>query len=173
MDRQRVRAGFALALFLTLMFGWVPFLWGADDEASGLTEVAAPAYKFDRQTAAFRTGIAVVDTAATTASDSNLALTPEFGLLGRSNLAVSARFSAAAQSCKVRVVTCWKPSPSVATYVVLGISDEVTLTASGVQRSSRYVAPTYVFDGAGAYSAFVIVTDPPASGTLDLWVGSF
>lgn len=143
----------------------------ADDESASIGQGVSTGYKFDRQTVAKRTGVAVVDTAATTASDANLATAGEFGAEGRINISVSARFSDSGQTCKVRLVSAWWTTAG--TYVVTGVSDEITLAASSLTRGGKYVAPTYVFDSAGARSVFLVVTQAPGAGTVDFWMGSY
>jgi hypothetical protein len=161
---------FLLALLVACQAG-LSALHAADNEPAGLTGAVASGYKFDRQEAAFRSGLDEADAAATTLSDENLATAGEFRVLGRANVTVSARFSAASQTCKVRFVTAWKSDGG--TLYVTGISDEVTLTGSALTRGGKYVAPSYVFDGAGSRVGFMVLTVAPASGTVDLWVGSF
>lgn len=143
----------------------------ADGESASVSNAVSTGYKFDRQTAAFRTGVAVVDTAATTMSDANLTACGVFDAEGRINIPVSARFSVASRTCKIRLVSAWYTTSG--TWLVTGMSDEVTLTGSGIQRSSKYVAPNYVFDSYGGRVVFILVTEAPASGTVDLWVGSY
>lgn len=156
---------FATALVLALTLGLGRGQAANNEDNQG----AVPSgYKFDRQTAVFRSVAAVDSTGATSVSTG----VTDFAVLGRQNVPVSARFSAASQTCKVRVYHYWKTTAG--TYYFLGCSEEITLTGSSVQDATpEYVAPTYVFDSAGANVVKVVVTTMPTAGTLKLWVGSF
>ncbi len=163
-------SAFAVLAFLTSAMGLLAFARiarGADGESADLKTAASSGYKFDRQTAAFRSTISAVDSTGSVSAASLASL--EVG--GRVNVPVSARFTAANQTCKVRLYAYWLDG---STNRFLGCSDEVTLTGSTVQDSSgHYVAPTYVFDSYGAWSLRVVVTDAPDAGTVSFWAGSY
>jgi hypothetical protein len=144
----------------------------ADGELANVGQAVSTGYKFDRQTVVFRDDIAVVDTAATTLSDVNLALTPRFDVEGRVNVPVSARFSTAAATVKVRWVAGWYDGT---TFYMTNMSPEITFTApaAGLQRNSLYTPASYVFDSYGGRVGYLVVTDAPSAGTVDFWVGSY
>lgn len=131
---------------------------------------AIQTWKFDRQVEAFREGVATVDS---TGAASVLSSGTEFVIGGRKNLPLSGRFTTAAATVKVRLYYYWSPDSGTTNYF-LGCSDEITLTASGVQDGDGlYAAPTWVFSGMGAWSCYLVVTEAPSSGTVDFWLGSF
>lgn len=141
---------------------------GAINETASESNAVRTAYRFDRQTAAYRVAVAAVDT--TTVASLFTGIT-EFPTGGRPSIPVSARFSAASQSCAVRIVWIWKDST---TNMLLDISDPVTITGTSyVDSDGRYVGPGPVFDTRGASHVRVIVSTAPASGTVSLWVGSY
>lgn len=124
-------------------------------------------YLYDRQIAVFRGAMAGPDAGNWAA----ILATPAFYLNGRTNLAVSGRFSNAAATCGVRIAWVWV---SGANSYLLGLSDEQTLTASGITDvGGLFVAPDRFFDGAGAIQARVLVTTACSAGTVALWVGSY
>lgn len=88
--------------------------------------------------------------------------------LGRTTSYVSARFSTAAETCKVRLVY------RDADDGFVGVSDERTLVASAIEvdmsgGGTRFVAIDEMFDLA-CVKYEVLVTDPPGAGTVDIWV---
>lgn len=140
------------------------------ESGGGISGAVPAAYKADKQTAVFRGGGGAGGanmTAIDTKTEAGALATREFDLGLRQNLVVSGRFSAAAATCGIRVVYVYAG-------VVVGISDEITLTASDWQdTNSRYVSPNRVFDGMGAALARVIVTTAPSSGNVQFWAGSY
>ncbi|MBX3467189.1 MAG: hypothetical protein KF878_09870 [Planctomycetes bacterium] len=85
--------------------------------------------------------------------------------MGRPTAYVSARFSAAEQTCKVMLL--YRDE----TGAVLDLSDEVTLSATVHQEgdeASRYLSRGEPFDLAGS-SYEVLVTEPPGSGDVDIY----
>lgn len=169
-----------IALFLGLKI-WPPFAKAEDGGPAQINTSVAESYRSDKQTAAFRSSIAVVDTAATTVSDANLALCSEFdcgapGVIGaaRKTITVTPYFSVAAATVSVTVYTAYKADPTVATYTGVKKQGPVTFTApaSGSARGGLYIAPTEFFDSTGANVAFIVVSTAPSSGTATFWVGS-
>lgn len=144
----------------------------ANNESAGLGGGVSVGYKADRQTALFRDDVAVVDTAATTVSGTNLNLTPQFGVNGRKNVTVSARFTDAAATVSVTYVACYEDDTGAVTP--LGYLGPITLTApaSGFRVNTLYTAQTYVFDSLGGNTGFLLVSTAPSAGTVDFWVGS-
>lgn len=141
---------------------------GATGEQANIAQGVATGYRLDRQSAVYRDAIAAVDSTGSTSVKTNVT---KFNLLGRSNVPVSARTTLAGGVTKVR---CYYYFDDGTTETFLGVSDEITLTASSVQdQNSHFVAPTYVFDGMGANAVRIAVTGVPASGTTRLWAGSF
>ena len=155
-----------VAILFAILFAVVAL--AADGEGPGQGSVPNH-YPTDKQTAAYRTGLSSADSTTIDATFStNVAA---FGLQGRRNLAVSARFSASGATVSVQAVFYYV-NPA-GTALVLGVSDPVTLTAGTSTVSSKYVAPSYVFDGFGANVVRVRVSTAVSSGTCDLWCGSF
>jgi hypothetical protein len=129
----------------------------------GLT---ASGYNPDRQKAAFRSTLSTADTLANVRT-----ATTAFELFGRPTVSISGRFSVASQTCLVQVF--YFHVDSTGTYY-LGKSATATLTADSViGPSGKYDAPSAIFDGAGATHLRVALVTAPASGNVDLWVGSY
>lgn len=179
---MRVQWGTPL-LLLALVIGlriWPPFAHAEDGGSASIGQGVATHYRSDRQVTAFRTGIAVVDTAATTLSDANLTLCGEFDLgvptqmgAARKSISLTPYFSAASATVSVTVYTAWKADPTVATYTGVKRQGPYTFTApSSAVRSSRYLAETEFLDSTGANVAFFVISTAPSSGTVDLYCGS-
>jgi hypothetical protein len=173
-----VKRHFYLVATALIVASWLlsPFVLqalAANNETVNLSGATSLGYKPDRQTLVFRNDVAVVDTAATTMSTTNLDLTPQFGVNGRKNVSVSARFSVAAATVSVVYVACWEDSTG--TIVPLGYLGPVTLTApaSGFRLDTLYTPQSYVFDSLGGNTGYLIVSTAPSSGTVDFWVGSY
>lgn len=159
-------AFFALATVLMAVTVSTPAHGASGQSSTPSTPPNQQGYRLDQQTAAFRSGL----NAADSTNLSTCLATTEFVLLGSRNIPVSARFSAASQTCKVRILYVYKPSANN----ILGISEEITLTGTALtDAGGLYTAPTTVFDGMGASHARILLTSAPASGTVDLWAGSF
>lgn len=181
-ERQKQSMSYisVLLVFFAVLFSQVVRQTHAEDGGpTTIQQGVADAYRTDRQTTYFRSGVTAADAAATTMSDANLAACGEFDLntpgtvgASRQTVSVSARFSAASRSCKVRWVAGHKTTAGV--LWILGMSDEVTLTGtSAYVRDTRYPAPTCLFDSYGGNVGYLVVTDPPASGTVSFAVGSY
>lgn len=186
MDRQPNRfalffAAIIAVAFSSLTMNVLEHARAANGETSTINQVVADAYKFDRQTALFRSAVAVVDTAATTMSHANLVLTTgalaggtgsAFSPGGRCNIPVTARFSVAAATVTVR----WVAENTIeAANFGMDRSNDVTLTAaaSGATFGGLYTAPTYVFDSFGSPTCYLLVVTAPSSGTVSFSVGSY
>jgi len=140
----------------------------ANGESSGIGSAVSQGYKFDRQASAFRTSVSSADTLTVAGA----LATTRFTTGGRQNLPVSARFSNAGATCKVRFLGFWSPDAGVTNYF-LGMSEEITLTASAItDAGGKYVAPNFVFDGLGASDGRLLVTSVSA-GSVDFWFGSY
>jgi hypothetical protein len=150
---------------------------GATGEGAGLSTGQSQGYKYDRQTALLRTNVAVVDSAAATATYANALLAHAVYDNGttaggaRQNLTVSPRFSVASANCKIRVLAFNTISGA---QFFLGATDEQFVVAHATQQdgSSRYVASTVTFDTFGASALFVVVSQAPSSGVVSFAVGS-
>jgi len=171
-----------LVLFLVLLRAWPPQARAEDAGSAGpIAQTVAVSYKSDRQTTAFRSGLAAADTAAvSTMSDANLATLGEFDLgtagvagAARKTINVTAYCSAASATVSVTVYTGWKADPLTATYTGLKRQGPFTFTAASTAiRNSRYLAETIFLDSTGANVAFFVVSTAPSSGTVDLYCGS-
>lgn len=146
----------------------------AADNDPGTTTIqsgVAEHYRQDKQVAVFRDDIAAVDSSGVADVLANVEL---FRCNGRQNIPVSARFVLAGGSCTVRAYYYYS---SAGSYYFLGHSGDVVLTASTSPPTQdaalQHIAPTYVFDGAGATHVAIVVVAVPASDTFDLWVGSY
>lgn len=174
------RWGSYLPLALLLLLVGLKIATAEDGAAAAVAQSVANAYKTDRQTAAFRSGVAVLDTAATTLSDANLALLGEFdtgtaGSLGaaRKTVTVTPYFSTAAATVSITVYSAWKADPAVATYTGVKRQGPFTFTApSAAVRDSRYIAETVFVDSTAANVMFFVVSTAPSAGTVDLYCGS-
>lgn len=168
------------AFFLALFRAWPPEAQAEDGGAATIGQGVATHYRSDRQTAAFRTSISVVDTAATTLSDANLTSCGEFDLgevgvkgSARKTIMVTPYFSTASATVSVTVYTAWKADPATATYTGVKRQGPYTFTAaSSAVRSSRYLAETIFVDSTAANVAFFVVSTAPSAGTVDLYCGS-
>lgn len=132
----------------------------------------------DLETAIYRAGIAAVDT-----DDVDVACaaipTKEIKLLGRPNLRISARFQTAGQSCKVLYVACCrlgKTAQSAGTLRKLTVAGPFTLTAISspqpAKLGGRYCSDTIEQHCLGGWYGYVLLVSAPASGTVDLGIGT-
>ena len=168
MNTRTKWGAFLLGALLTVLVSQGLSSVRAENDGDALGTQPA-AWKFDKQIAAFRSTISAVDSTGSTSAASGTA----FKVNGRKNLPLSARFTTAAEDCKVFLYYYWSPDRGTTNYF-LGCSNEITLTAGAVQDANgHYVAPTYVFSGNGAYSVRVVVSEAPSSGTVSFWLGSF
>lgn len=141
--------------------------------------ITAQGYNKDAQLVRFRAGLTTADsnslsTVIATAANS-------FQLNGRPTVMVSCRFATSStNTCKLRVV--WIYQPNATDQYVLGISQELTATATAIQDAANpttstgagyYIAPDLVFDGHGATNCYIVLTSAPSGGgAVDFWVGS-
>lgn len=171
------RCNLLLLILLAFVLGaWLGSAWIAPPAQAASGDPGGPpaggtvygsGYLYDRQIAAFRGAAAGPDAGNWAA----ILATPTFYLNGRQTLSVSGRFSNAAATCGVRIAWVWV---SGANSYLLGLSEERTLTASGITDvGGLFVAPSQFFDGAGAIQARVIVSTACSAGTVALWVGSY
>lgn len=171
---------------VVLLIGLMAASWhealAASGESANVGAGVNVGYKFDRQTTAHRTSIAVVDTAATTMTNANLATCTEFLVGGRKNVSVSPHFSVNNATISLMYVAVWKDGDVVTGVRTLG---PVTLSGpgsairvrndgtNGAGGTDRYVGETYVWDSLGANVGYVVCTTAPSSGTVRLWIGSY
>lgn len=181
-ERKTGRAFLGLVLLLggVVLALFIAMSRVAHAENGGYTPQTLIADPLDRQTAAYRTGIAAVDTTNIHTAKATLAAQSSpsagaFGLNQRQNVAVSGRASNASATIGIRILYCYRPAnKAAADEIILGISPEVTLTASATLKdATRYFADTAYFAGSGANIIYVLCTTAPSAGTFDLYVGSF
>lgn len=138
-------------------------------------QTVASGYEADFQSAtAFRVGLSSADTLTQT----GILATTEFLSLGKPNIAVGGWFSASGQTCQVQLAYCYKTpyngsSTSTTINVIKGFSAVMTLSGGTALKNAVYPAPDALFDGGGAVSVRVLLITAPASGTVDLRVGSY
>lgn len=160
---------------LILLAVVVARLYGASGQHGEPNQFSAGGYEPDRQTAAFRSSLAVVDTLTT----AGVLATTEFKVYGKTNIPIGARFSASGQTCQVEIAYIHKSdvtatATDTSANTIKGWSSVITLTGTSSQKEgSYYEAPDYVFDGDGAVTARVLLISAPASGTVTLWAGSY
>lgn len=141
----------------------------ANNEKGQPQDITALGYFFDNQSAALRTGLSTVDDFDTNAKVT--ALHTPFGVLGRPNVSVSARFSAASATCGVTLFYLAKQADG--TYFIKGRSAATTITAPSAKFGTSYTPADVVFDSAGATHVIVCLSTAVSSGTVDLAVGSY
>ena len=127
-------------------------------------------YQIDRQTVVHRPAVSSADMDDASAWGS----VPEFGLNGRPNISVSARFSGTTGDTATIKIAYYNKTTldNVDTLNYLGSSPVVTLTAlGGIDQNDDNEAPITSFDGRGANMIKVIVLSI-STGDVDLWVGS-
>lgn len=167
-----MRKFIVLALVLVAAVG----AFGASGDVGypGTAGIVAIGYKPDEQSAAHLGARSVADSTSVAALTS--AETGEIAVLGKPNLNVSARFTAASQTCAVRILRLHKTgSGSSAVYKVLGISSAVTLTGTSFTdlTTNNYIGEDSVFDTGGATHVRIVLTTGPASGSVTFWAGTF
>lgn len=117
-------------------------------------------YKTSAVDAAYRSSIAVLDTADATHAD--IIAIEKIYCGGYTTLAVSAHMSAASATARIRVVR-YTTADAVKSY------SASTATADDADTDgTNYLAPTLYFDTEGAPYVRVL-TDAPSSGTVTLW----
>ena len=149
------------------VFALASVLLAASGETTG--EDRNGGYRLDRQSVAYRTDVAIVDT--NTLADA-IAL-PTFSIGRRPTLAVSARLEAS-ESCTIVVYYLFTGAAADGTSqtdLLLGI-DSRTLTATAfLDANGEQVAETALFDTYGATHCKVAVSD--LTNPVTLWVGSY
>ncbi len=165
MNRERI-ISLVIAVALLVGFGAMVKAHGESGATDSINSTVAAVYHPDKQEAAFRTGIAVVDTL----TSAGILATPDFVVGNRETACISARFSQSGDSCKIVVFRVWKNKDG--TNFIKGRSVEYTLSGGTTQMASVYMAPDQNVDTAGATDLRICVTSAPAA-SMDLWVGSY
>lgn len=160
---------FACALFGAYVVSCVPLTaYGASgDDSKTHAQSRAVGYMIDKQTAAYRVGVAVADTDDSDAWGS----IPEFDLLGRPNIPVSLRFSgAAADTCTIKVAYYYKEPDGTLNYK--GSSLPIVVTAlAGIDANGDNEGAMVGFDGRGS-NVIKVIAIAISAGNVDMWVGS-
>lgn len=158
-----------------------PAARGASGQTGGQGNASSLSYLTDAQTGAYRSSLSSADSATIDASLIASAGTVRLGIyppdgvtLNRATINVSARFSVSGASVSVRCVLLYRNAAG--TYIITGASDPITLTAGaaidGISSGSRYIAPTFPFDGAGANYCLIQLAGAVSSGNVTLFVGT-
>lgn len=179
------RARFLLASVLAaavLLCSLISPAIGASGQTGGQGNASSLSYLTDAQTAAYRSTLTSADSATidaaliASAGTVRLGIYPPDGVtLNRATINVSARFSVSGASVSVRCVLLYRNAAG--TYLITGVSNPITLTAGaaidGISSGSRYIAPTYSFDGAGAnYCLIQLAGAVSGGGNVTLFVGT-
>lgn len=165
-----MRKRYALLAVALLASGAIAWAESGALGTPGQPDIVTLGYKIDKQTAPFRSSLAVVDTQ----TDAGIKATTQFALLGKPYFKVGPRFSASGQTCKVIVFYAYfAAADGSGTGYIFDHSAETTFTGgSTAYAGAQYWGASTAFDGKGATHVYAVVTTAPSSGTVDLWCGS-